>query len=349
MNLLIIFFTGLTTGGLTCLAVQGGLLASIIANQKENELETKKTNLRFDLLDWLPVTLFLISKLAIHTILGFLLGWLGSKVELSVGVRLVFQTLAALFMLATAGNLLQLHPIFRYVVFQPPRFIQKRIRSTTKSKALFTPAILGLFTVFMPCGVTQAMEVLAMTSGSPWLGAAIMFTFVLGTSPLFATVGVATAKLSETFSKRFLKLAAVLLVVLAVMSLNGVLLVLNSPITLNTFTKPITYFFSDERFNYAGQQTSPTVTNGIQEVSIQVNANGYSPRRLTVKAGIPVKLTLHSTDAYSCASYFILKAFNIKAQLGANDTQSFTFTPTQKGKFPYTCAMGMYTGTLEVI
>ena len=39
MNLWIIFLTGLTTGGLACLAVQGGLLTSVIANQKEQELE----------------------------------------------------------------------------------------------------------------------------------------------------------------------------------------------------------------------------------------------------------------------------------------------------------------------
>ena len=31
MNLWVIFITGLTVGGLTCLAVQGGLLASVIA------------------------------------------------------------------------------------------------------------------------------------------------------------------------------------------------------------------------------------------------------------------------------------------------------------------------------
>jgi len=32
MNLFAIFLTGLTTGGLSCLAMQGGLLASVIAN-----------------------------------------------------------------------------------------------------------------------------------------------------------------------------------------------------------------------------------------------------------------------------------------------------------------------------
>src|SRR5687767_169156 len=137
MNYLAIFLTGLTTGGLTCLAMQGGLLASVIANQKEDEIEKEKTKTGFDELDWLPVALFLISKLIAHVVLGFLLGWLGSQIELSLTMRLIFQGLAAVFMLATAANLLELHPIFRYVVFQPPKFMMRMVRNSTKSKALF--------------------------------------------------------------------------------------------------------------------------------------------------------------------------------------------------------------------
>ena len=44
MNLLLIFLTGLTTGGLSCLAMQGGLLAGVIANQKEQEHEDLVSN-----------------------------------------------------------------------------------------------------------------------------------------------------------------------------------------------------------------------------------------------------------------------------------------------------------------
>ena len=38
-NLLVIFFTGLITGGLTCLAVQGGLLASTISEREQERLQ----------------------------------------------------------------------------------------------------------------------------------------------------------------------------------------------------------------------------------------------------------------------------------------------------------------------
>jgi uncharacterized protein len=353
MSWWLIFLTGLTTGGLTCLAMQGGLLASVIANQKESELEKEASSkspdsARFlDQLDWLPVGLFLVSKLVSHTLLGFFLGWIGSSIELSLTVRLFFQMLAALFMLATAANLLDVHPIFRFVVLQPPKFIHRWIKNSAKSRALFTPAVLGLMTIFIPCGVTQAMEVLALTSGSPLAGALILFWFVLGTSPLFALLGVATAKLSETFHQHFLKLAAVILIFLGLQNLNGVLVVLDAPFTFQKIVRPVTYFFSGERFENTDQEIGEQAD--LQSVLIQVKDNGYAPNKIKVKVGIPVELTLQTNNIYSCASSFMLKAFQIRLQLGPNDSQTVRFTPTQKGKYPFSCSMGMYSGVLEVI
>jgi heme/copper-type cytochrome/quinol oxidase subunit 2 len=192
------------------------------------------------------------------------------------------------------------------------------------------------------------MEVLAITSGNPVAGATILAAFVLGTSPLFALVGVATAKLSETFKQSFMKLAAALLVFLALSSFNGILTVLNSPLTFEKLTQSVTYFFSQERF--AGKkETLVETVGGAQQVLIQINPHGYAPNKIKVRAGIPVALTLKTEDTYSCASSFVLRAFNIEMQLAPTDSQTVTFIPTQKGKFPFTCSMGMYSGVLEVI
>jgi len=341
--------------------MQGGLLTSVIANQKEQEHDeivdekqgrkTRKKNFAlksFDQLDWMPVGMFLLAKLVAYTILGFLLGMLGSTITLSLGVRLAFQIFTALFMFATAMNLLDVHPIFRFVVFQPPKFIQRMVHNSSKSKVLFAPAVLGFMTIFIPCGVTQAMEVLAISSGSPITGALIMFSFVIGTSPLFAILGVAAAKLSEGWYNKFTKIAAYALIAMTAYGVNGVLLVLDSPITVNRIVRPITYFFSDERFANSNVAAS-NIVDGVQQLHIDIKNNGYVPNYLQVKSGVPVELTLQSDGVYSCALSFILREFDINAYLKATDKQTFSFTPTKPGKYTFACSMGMYAGTLEVI
>ena len=88
-------------------------------------------------------------------------------------------------MILTSLNMLNVHPIFRYFAVQPPKFITRFVRNQVNGQDAFAPIVLGLMTVLIPCGTTQAMEVLAISTATPWLGALIMFLFVLGTSPTF--------------------------------------------------------------------------------------------------------------------------------------------------------------------
>jgi plastocyanin len=253
-------------------------------------------------------------------------------------VRLAFQALAALFMFATAMNLLNVHPIFRFMSFQPPKFAQKWIHSTTKSKAIFAPALLGFLTIFVPCGVTQSMEVLAINLGNPVQGALIMFAFVLGTTPLFVALGLAMVKFSEGWRVQFLRLAAVVLIGMSLYSVNGVLTVLDAPIAWNNLVSA------------SSRGAVPaTQTDQMQQVTINVLNSGYAPRSVVVQVGKPVELTLVTNETYSCAVAFTFKEFGISTFLEPTGRKTFTFTPTQKGTFTYTCSMGMYTGTMQVI
>lgn len=356
MNFWLIFLTGITTGGISCVAMQGGLLASMIASQKGKELKNSSADTKsnsFDPLDWKPVVFFLGSKLLAYTLLGALLGLAGSYFSLSLEARLVFQLAAAFFMFATALNLLDVHPIFRFVVLQPPKFIQRKIwKSTKESNAYFGPAVLGFLTIFIPCGVTQAMEVVAISSGSALNGALTMFAFVLGTAPLFAFIGIATAKFSEEWKGKFLQVAAVVLILMSLSSVNGVLTVVDSPFSLNRIVQTISAIGQPPSwYGKQGQDTTETVAdeNGVQKVTITIDGRGYTPTFFAVKAGTPVEMTLSTTNAYSCASSFTFKKFNIFEQLGPTDTKKVTFTPTEKGSFTYSCSMGMFSGTMQVI
>src|SRR5258708_16963167 len=91
-----IFLTGLFVGGLTCMAVQGGLLAATIAQREEERLKEKaKKGAAF------PIIAFIIAKLAAYTLLGFLLGWLGSAFRLSVTTQTILQFAVVVFMVGT--------------------------------------------------------------------------------------------------------------------------------------------------------------------------------------------------------------------------------------------------------
>lgn len=176
--IIIAFVTGLTTGGLNCLAVQGGLLASCMANQMDKEfqeIQIKKGSKGIDQSNGnknraLSILAFLLAKLLAYTILGALLGFAGKMFQLSPFARAFLQIAIGIFMLGTALRMLNVHPIFRYFAFEPPAFLRRRIRKTaagTTKASLVTPAFLGLLTVFIPCGITQAMMVTALGTGNP--------------------------------------------------------------------------------------------------------------------------------------------------------------------------------------
>lgn len=338
MNLWVIFLTGLTVGGLTCLAVQGGLLASIIAAREEGDLEEGKTKKH----TIFPTLAFLATKLIAYTILGFILGAFGGTLNISSTVQIWMQFIAGLYMVAIALNLLNVHPIFRYFVIQPPRFLTRLVRNQSKSKDLFAPVFLGAMTIFIPCGTTLAMEALAISSASAFLGASVMAAFILGTMPVFFGVGYITTILGDNFRAKFLKLAGLAVLYLGITSANGALVASGSPITLPS----ISIDLSGNRNQAQGTQNDTPI---IQNPEINIKANGYFPNVIRVKKGETVNLTLKSTDAFSCASAFRIPSLNIAKNLQPNDTQLISFVPTQTGTIQFNCSMGMYRGIIEVI
>ena len=325
------FITGITTGGLSCFAVQGGLLTSALASEGTGDKKYIKEK---------SILLFLLAKLIAYVALGFLLGLLGSKINIGPRFQGWLQVVVGIYMLATAARLLNLHPIFRYLVIQPPKSFLKLLRNKSQVQSFFTPALLGFLTVLIPCGVTQAMMLLAIASGNAIVGASIMFFFVLGTSPVFFLIGLAAVELLK--NKTFSIIAAVFITVMGILAINSGQILRGSVHTIQNYYEVL----------FGNNSTSKTglakIVKGKQEATIYVTSGGYSSDVSTLKVGVPVKLTLVSQNVRSCARAFAIPEFNLFKVLSQNGTDTMEFTPTKVGRLTYTCSMGMYTGFFNV-
>ncbi len=344
MNLWAVFLTGLFVGGLTCMAVQGGLLAATIAQREEERLKenAKKGSA-------LPILAFLGAKLAAYTILGFGLGFLGGAFQLSLTARITMQFVAIGFMVGAALNILDVHPIFRYFAIQPPKFLTRLVRKQSKSQDMFAPAILGAFTVLIPCGTTQAMMALAIASGKPLYGAAIMFAFVLGTSPLFFILGYFATKLGDKLHQQFMRFAAFAIILLAIFNLNNTVALTGSNWTLDNIAKGFwcTVSFCNGQLGVGSAQAAGLANDNP---TLTIAATGYNPNELTVKTGSQVSLHITNTGGGGCTQALTIPSLGIQkiVPIGASDTLAFT-APSQPGDIPFMCSMGMFRGVMHVI
>lgn len=333
INFITIFLTGLFTGGLTCMAVQGGLLAATLAQREQNRLKekTRKTG------NAIPILIFIGAKLIAYTAFGFLLGSIGAYFTLSLSTQFLIQMAVAFFMIGTALNILNVHPIFRYFALQPPRFLTRFIRQQSKSDDFFAPALLGALTVFIPCGTTQAMMALAIASGNSFVGAAVLFAFVLGTSPLFFALGYFTTKLSASMHGLFMKFAAVAIIILALFNLNNALSLAGAGISLPTITS-------------AKSDVNITSEKAVTEASVYIGPLGYTPTTITFKKNSLVTLNLINKDSYTCAAAFTIPSLGIQRVVNVGTTEKISFTtPKDATEIPFMCSMGMYRGVIKVI
>lgn len=342
MNLVAVAVTGLVAGGVSCAAVQGGLLAGVITRQRAAVATAGEPAPAPTVVDDLaPVGGFLAGKLVSHTVLGALLGVLGNAVQLTVGTRAVVQiaagVLIVIFGLAQLGL-----PGFRRVVIEPPRSWQRVVRGSARSRAATAPALLGLASVLVPCGVTLSIEALALASGSALNGALIMAVFVLSTSPLFAVLGYLARKAATAWRGRLAMATGLVVVALGVYTLNGGLELTGSPLAASRAAAAV-----------VGEQpantTAATQAAGRQVITIGAGSTAYTPENVQVKSGVPTELVIQSKGAQGCIRAFVIPSLEIERTLPISGETRIDLGVLEAGRVDYSCAMGMYTGVLTVI
>ena len=75
---------------------------------------------------------------------------------------------------------------------------------------------------------------------------------------------------------------------------------------------------------------------------------GYTPEIITVPVGKKTTLNFLRRDPSSCLEEVVLGDFSIRRELPLNQKVAIDIIPEKKGKFTYSCGMGMFHGKIIV-
>jgi len=331
----LILVIGLTAGFSTCMALVGGLLLGISARYSKLHPEARASQKIY------PHLLFNLGRLLSYVILGGVLGVLGSAFQLSTPV-LGFITIAVgLVMLIMGLQLINIFPWAEKIRFTLPTglirfFGLKEHQSRVYSH--YNSVVLGALTFFLPCGFTQAMQVYAISTGNFWGGAIVMGSFVLGTMPGLLSIGGLSSAVKGMWAKRFFSFAGLAVIIFAFINIT-------SGFNLTGIDLSSVQF---EKKTETVLDPNVTLEDNFQVVHMTENGNGYSPNSFTIKKGVPVKWLINATAPHSCASALIVQKYKIRKFLTAGENE-VDFTPTEVGRIPFSCSMGMYTGVFNVV
>ena len=338
----ILFLLGLLTS-VHCVAMCGGISLSQCVPQPAVPGGKNLAGFR-------PVFLYNAGRVLSYTVIGGIVGALGSVISFPGMMKGVVAILAGIFMVVMGMNMLSLFPALRRLNIRMPRFFT---RSVDMEKRSNRPFYVGLLNGLMPCGPLQAMQLYALSTGSPLKGALSMLLFSLGTVPLMFGFGALSSFLSRKFTSRMKVVSAALVVVLGVMmfsngmSLSGFALPTFSkqPGTGSTLVSPTT---AQNAANSSAASSSIEASEKVQLVNTSLKGGNYTP--ITVKAGIPVRWTIEASaaDINGCNGVLVIPKYNISLKLrpGSNLIE---FTPEGAGRVPYSCWMGMINSTITVI
>ncbi len=333
MSLWAVLLTGLLAGGASCAAVQGGLLAGTLARrQGDGEVD-----------DVLPVGSFLAGKLGSHVVLGAALGLLGDAVQISPRVRAVTQIIAGIVMVLLALDLFGVAAV-RGLVPAPPKAWSRIVRGSGRFGGSLGPALLGIVTVLIPCGVTLSMMFLSIASGSPLAGAAIMASFVVGTAPLFAVIGYAARRTTAHLRGRLGVLSGVAVLVAGLLAINAGLVLSESRFTLTGAWRTVT-----GTSETSAVAAPPVAADGKQRIVIEAHDSGFSPASVTATAGVPTEVTFRTDNTRGCTRFVVSNALGLERSLPATGNTRIDVGALKPGTYRYTCGMGMYFGSIKVV
>lgn len=383
-----LFIVGLLTS-VHCIAMCGGINLS----QCIPKAPAESGNDGFSA--YLPAFLYNIGRVLSYTVIGFLLGLIGMLLGTGneAGISALFQgilkLIAGIFMVIAGISMLGIFPWLRRFNLRMPRFPAEKLRKKKNRNRdrNSRPLLIGLLNGLMPCGPLQSMQIVALASGNPAVGALSMFFFSLGTLPLMLGLGTIVSALGKRFAQAVMSVGAVLVVVLglAMLSQGGSLSGLFSPgslllavlllgaagivadiplsggksrafgiaavfiaaVGLAVLWKSCGMMQSSEN-NLSGEDTAVQIVDGVQIVNSVLSAGQYPD--ITVLADIPVKWIIDAPEGSvnGCNYKMLIPSYGIEHSFQEGEN-IIEFTPTKTGDISYTCWMGMIRANIHVV
>jgi len=328
---LVLFIVGMLTS-IHCVGMCGGIM--LTQSLSKNSIIKENQN-KFKTL--LPAILYNAGRVTSYTIIGGIVGALGSILSLSLNMKAGLQIFAGVFMVIMGLNMAGFS-IFRKLNLKLPW------SSCSVKKKPKAPFLIGMLNGLMPCGPLQTMQLYALGTGSALNGALSMFLFSLGTVPLMLGFGAIAGFLSKGHTKQLLKFSGLLVIILGIIMGNrGLALAGVGVPSIDTVKQTL----SGSEANAATTNIAkPTIENGVQIIKMTADNNGYTPNAFYVQKGMPVKWIITGSQINSCNNAVVVPSLNIQKTLKSGEN-TIEFTPGDKD-INFSCWMGMIRGVIKV-
>jgi sulfite exporter TauE/SafE/copper chaperone CopZ len=338
-GILIALLLGLAAGVSTCAALVGGLVLALSAAFENRRTASGAGDVAIAA-RMRPALVFIGGRIAGYGVLGAALGALGASVTLPPLVTAVLMIGVAVVMTVLGTRLTGLSP--RIATWSPtlPMGLGRRLGLADGAVGAYSDtraAGLGAASFFLPCGFTQAVQIYALSTGSPLLAGATLAVFALGTAPgLLALAGLPVV-VPSAWRPMLMRLVGVVVVGFAIV--NGSAGLRLSGITLPFGVSPVA----------AAAPPSGAIADGIQTLTTYQNVDGYSPSNVSIYAGIPTRWTIQSTSTASCAASLVVPGLGMSVRRLRQGANTIDLPALKAGVVTYSCAMGMYGGSITVV
>ena len=333
-GLLLVLALGLAAGVSTCMAMVGGIVLALSASAARRPTAKgtagPTSGLRVNLT-------FQAGRIVGFAVLGAALGGLGGKTAMPPTVVVALMVAVAITMLLVGLRLTELSP--RVAGWSPtlPAAVGDRLGLTgdVSGRRTTGAAVAGAATFFLPCGVTQAVQLYAFSTGSARSAGAIMVTFAIGTAPALLALAGAPTVVKGPRKMIMLRALGVLVIGFAVINASAALRL--SGVQLSLQSK-------------APQAISANVavTAIDQTINVEQHQSGYEPGETVIYAGRPTSWAITSTAPFSCAASLVSQDLGVQQVLGEGRTV-IELPALAEGTYRYSCSMGMYYGRIVVI